>query len=170
VGLTIDKDLEKIMAAADEIGVRLEVVGGVPTWELHPNYRHQRTATLVSSSLMRSPTGNDCGCISALDVGIRFPDGSMKRPDVSIFCREPDEQDELITLVPEAVVEVLSPGYEAKDLEIGPGFYLSQGVRDIIVVDPRSGRIVHFRADVTYEASAPKVIELLCGCVISVPA
>ena len=34
---------------------------------------------------------------------------------------EPDEQDDAITLLPEAVIEVVSKGYEAKDLEIGPG-------------------------------------------------
>lgn len=62
----------------------------------------------------------------------------MKRPDISLFCREPDEQDEAIRLVPEAVIEVVSAGYEAKDLEIGPRFYLTQGVKDIIVFDPHT--------------------------------
>jgi hypothetical protein len=50
-----------------------------------------------------------------------YPDGSLKRPDISIFCHEPEEQDDAISLVPEAMIEVVSRGYEAKDLEIGPG-------------------------------------------------
>ncbi len=81
----------------------------------------------------------DCGCVHALDVYIQFPNG-LKRPDISIFCREPGEaeQDSFLTMVPEAVVEVVSQGYEAKDLEIGPPFYLSQGVKDVIVFDPRT--------------------------------
>ena len=59
---------------------------------------------------------------------MQFSDGSLKRPDISIFCREPDEQDDAVTLVPEAVIEVVSKGYEAKDLQIAPDFYLSRGV------------------------------------------
>lgn len=64
-----------------------------------------------------------------------------------MHCREPDELDEAITLIPEAVVEVVSKGYEAKDLEIGPRFYLSQGVRDVIVVAPLTLLVLHVRAD-----------------------
>ena len=61
------------------------------------------------------------------NVLYRFADGSLKRPDISILCREPDEseQDNTITLIPEAVIEIISEGYEAKDLEISPNFYLA---------------------------------------------
>ena len=61
------------------------------------------------------------------DVYVSFPDGSLKRPDIAIFCREPDEEDEAIKLVPEAVIEIVGKGYEAKDLELAPQFYLSPG-------------------------------------------
>src|SRR4029453_15978225 len=90
-----------------------------------------------------------CACVHAADVYIQFPDGSLKRPDISIFCREPDdkEQEEAITLVPEAVIEVVSKGYEAKDLEIGPRFYLSQGVKDVVVFDPTTLLVLHLRRD-----------------------
>jgi len=72
----------------------------------------------------------------AADVYISFPDGSLKRPDISIFCHEPEEEEEAIRLVPEAVVEVISKGFEAKDLEIGREFYLRQAVKDFIVFTP----------------------------------
>jgi hypothetical protein len=42
----------------------------------------------------------------------------------------------MITLVPEAVIEVISKGCEAKDLEIGPPFCLSQGAKDVVMFDP----------------------------------
>jgi len=69
-------------------------------------------------------------------VYISFPDGSLKLPDISIFCQEPKEDDEAIKQVPDAVIEVISKGYEAKDLEIGPHFYLSQGVKVTRQVSP----------------------------------
>jgi len=66
--------------------------------------------------------------------------------------------------VPEAVIEVISKGYEAKDLEIGPGFYLSQGVKDIVVFDPYTLVVLHVRRDGAERTVSPVTIELECGC------
>src|SRR3954471_16749496 len=136
---------------ADELGLRLEIVGGIPIWEPSPLYKHQKAVDRIRSSIRKSPAGsqNPCDCVHAADVYIQFPDGSLKRPDISIFCREPDELDDAIRLVPQAVIEVVSKGYEAKDLEIGPSFYLSQGVKDVIVFDPTTLLVLHVRAEVT---------------------
>ena len=60
----------------------------------------------------------------------------MKRPDVAIFCCEPDDIDAAITMIPEAVVEVISRGYEKKDLLLGIDFYLARGVKDVVVLGP----------------------------------
>ena len=109
-----------------------------------------------------------CACVDVADVYINFPDGSLKRPDISIFCREPDEEDEAITLVPEAVIEIISKGYEAKDLEIGPRFYLSQGVKDVVVFDPYSHRVYYFDADGKREYESPVTLALHCGCQVSI--
>lgn len=97
---------------------------------------------------------------------MQFPDGSLKRPDISIFCREPseDEQEEAIKLVPEAVIEVISKRYEAKDLEISPPIYLANGVKDVIVFNPYTKAIVHFRQDGTQKFISPTEIELECDC------
>ena len=51
-----------------------------------------------------------------------------------------------VTTVPEAVIEIISRGYEKKDLELGPPFYLAQGVRDIFVFDPYTEMTRHFTA------------------------
>lgn len=155
--------------AADEIGVRLEIVSGIPTWELQPGFRHQRIAFQIADSLSKNKSKGNCGWIPALDVGIKFPDGSVKRPDIAVFCREPDEQDGLVLLVPEAVIEVISPGYEAKDLEIGPTFYLSQGVRDVVVHDPRTRDTFHFRGDSKEKFKSPMTVDLHCGCSVRIP-
>ena len=112
---------------ADALGIRLEMVAGLPIWEPHPVYKHQKEVDRIRSSL----TSN--ACVHTANVYVSFPDGSLKRPDISIFCQEPAEQEEAVTLVPEAVIEVISKGYEAKDLEIGPQFYLAQGVKDAVV-------------------------------------
>ena len=97
---------------ADELGVRLEIVGGLPIWEAYTLYRHQKAVDRIRATIVqgRSP-GTECTCIHTSDVYVSFPDGSLKRPDIAIFCREPEEEDAAITLVPEAVIEVISKGY-----------------------------------------------------------
>ena len=148
---------------AEELGIRLEIVRGLPIWEAAPALRHQRAVDRIRASIDAKPhTG--CQCLHVADVYVQFPDRSLKRPDISVFCREPDEQDDAITLVPEAVIEVISKGYEAKDLEIGPSFYLSQGVKDVVVFDPLTLLVLHLTNTRTVRAVSPHNIQLICGC------
>lgn len=165
-------NLELLTAAiesADEIGIKIEMVDGVPVWEAFPSYRHQAHVKRIDASVRRPQrAGHDCGCVSAMDVAIRFADGSFKRPDVAIFCSEPDEQDSIITQVPQAVIEVLSPGYEAKDLQFGLPFYLANGVKDVVILNPRTNRVIHARNDAQQELVSPVTLELECGCVVTV--
>ncbi len=140
----------------------------MPIWEPYPVYKHQKEVDRIRATIepveasaesqKRSP------CVHAADVYISFPDKSLKRPDISIFCREPAEEEEAITLVPEAVIEVISKGYEAKDLEIGPQFYLSQGVKDVVVFNPYMLFVLHVRRDEVARHLSPVKIDLLCGC------
>lgn len=157
-------DLQQLVLRSDELGVRLELVNGLAIWEAQPLYRHQKHVERIAASIAPSD-GGACGCVHALDVYIQFPNG-LKRPDISIFCCEPDEaaQDSVLTMVPEAVVEVVSKGYEAKDLEIGPPFYLSQGVKDVLVFDPQTLLVLHVRQGQAHRLVSPVVIDLTCGC------
>jgi Uma2 family endonuclease len=153
---------------ADELGVRLEIVGGLPIWEPHPVWKHQKAVDRIRASIEPVDSSlapeEGCPCIHISDVYVRFPDNSLKRPDISIFCREPDEEEEAITLMPEAVIEVISKGYEAKDLEIGPRFYLAQGVKDVVVFDPYTLLVLHVRRDGVSRQVSPVTILLECGC------
>lgn len=152
---------------AEELGIRLEVVSGLPIWEAHPVWKHQKAIDRIRTTIAPKP-GTSCTCVHASDVYVQFPDGSLKRPDIVIFCREPEEAEDAITLVPEAVIEVVSKGYEAKDLEIGPPFYLAQGVKDVIVFDPTSLLVLHARRDKTVRLTSPQALSLECGCEVTV--
>jgi Uma2 family endonuclease len=153
---------------AEELGIRLEIVQGLPIWEPYPVYKHQKAVDRIRATITNSEASSAlderCSCLHASDVYVSFPDGSLKRPDVSIFCREPEEEEEAIKLVPEAVIEVISKGYEAKDLDIGPQFYLSQGVKDVVVFNPYTLVVLHVRRDKVARYVSPVEIQLLCGC------
>ncbi len=161
--------LQNRLLRADELGLRLEIVNGLAIWEAQPLYRHQKHVERIAAGIARGESGTPCACVHALDVYVAFPNG-LKRPDISIFCREPteEEQDGPLSLIPEAVIEVVSPGYEAKDLEVGPPFYLSQGVKDVIVFDPATLLVLHVRHGHASRQVAPVTLELLCGCQVLV--
>ena len=161
--------MDSRLLRADELGIRLEIVGGLPIWEPHQVYKHQKAvdrirASIAGPSITSGKSENDSRCIHAADVYISFPDGSLKRPDISIFCREPEEEEEAITLIPEAVIEVVSKGFESKDLDIGPKFYLSQGVKDIVVFNPYTMDVLHIRQEGSLQHRSPVDLQLACGC------
>jgi len=95
-------NLIELIRRADQIGVRLEIIRGLPVWEASPVYRHQREIDRIRATI-RPIAEATCPCIHVSDVVIRFPDEPLKRPDIAIFCSEPaePEQDEAITLIPE---------------------------------------------------------------------
>lgn len=106
--------MDSQLLKADELGIRLEFVAGLPIWEASPVYKHQKAVDRIRKSIERTAESG-CECVHISDVYVQFPDGSLKRPNISVFCREPEEE-EAIKILPEAVIEVISKGYEAKDL------------------------------------------------------
>ena len=98
---------EEFMAAtamADEAGIKLEIVQGLPVWEFLPSPMHTIRSKRIDRSIRPDPASDaGCECHSLEDMSIRFPDGSIRRPDIAVFCRLPEETRTSTTLVPEAV-------------------------------------------------------------------
>jgi Uma2 family endonuclease len=159
--------MDSRLLQAEALGIKLEIVNGLPMWEAQPVYRHQRAVDRIRSTITPATTAA-CQCVHIADVYVSFPNGSLKRPDISVFCREPDEDEEAITLVPEAVIEIISKGYEARDLQIGPPFYLSQGVKDIVVFNPYTLAVLHVHQGGAAQHISPVEISLACGCTVTV--
>lgn len=100
----------------------------------------------------------------SLDVLVRFPEGSYRQPDIAIFCSDPPDVDEALVTLPLAIIEIVSAGYEYKDLALGGPFYIGQGVLNVIVHDPRSNLVTHFQPGGTQVHQSPVMIDLQCGC------
>jgi Uma2 family endonuclease len=160
-------DLERL---AHEGAVKLEVTGGVPTWEAFPSLRHQRLVDRIRATITPRGTGSgDCACFHIADVYFRFPDGSLKRPDIAILCTEPPDQDDALTIIPDAVIEIVSRGYEYKDVTLNPPFYLSHSVQDVVIYDPAAAFVTHHtRAGVSHHY-APVQLGLSCGYDCAIP-
>lgn len=164
-----EEKLALLFAQGEDLGLRLELTDSGITWEAFPSLGHQKTVFRIQTSLSTGQKmTKPCDCFQAADVDIALPDGTIKRPDVSIWCREPQEQEGFVHAVPEAVVEIVSPGYEDKDLVHGPPIYLRNGVKDIIVFDRAKGEVHHWTPDGHRILSSPTVFELACGCRVTV--
>ncbi len=161
--------LAKLIAFEEELGLRFELTDGGITWEASPGIAHQEIVYSVQKSLesLRKSDG-DCECYQGSDIEIAFPDGSVKRPDVSVWCRRPDELEGFVHQVPEAVIEIVSPGYEAKDLVHGPPIYMRNGVHDVIVFDRKKAEVHHWTAKDHQILASPSTIRLSCGCQVVV--
>ena len=171
MGVASPEQLWMHLMQADEYGLKLEVVQGEYTWEFFPSPLHQGVIRDVDRSV-RPIRGDDrgCGCFTLSDAYLQFSDGSLKRPDLMVFCARPPMTRAPLTIMPKAVVEVLSPGGRRKDLEVGPPFYLSQGVKDVIVVDPEGGAAHHFRVDGRKSIDPGATVRLECGCELTIPS
>ncbi len=158
--------LEKLLLDADSVGIRLEIIGGLPVWEASPIYRHQHEVDRIRQSIGTISGRKSCTCEHLADVYFHFKDGSYKRPDIAIICTIPKEteMDSALEIVPEAVIEVISEGYEDKDMVIAPSFYLSQGVKDVLIYEPRAKLIWHHRVDGVHRYNSPQAFNLECGC------
>ncbi len=155
---------------ADEAGVKLEVVQGEFTWEFFPSPLHQGMIRRLDRSVRPIPDDDrGCGCFTLSDAYVQFADGSVKRPDLRIYCNEPPLTRQALTIMPEAVVEVLSPRGERKDLQVGPPFYLSQGVKDVLVIDPERRQAHHFRTSGYLPVALGATVALECGCELTIP-
>ncbi len=162
-----DEFLNALVRSAEESLVKIEMTAGIPTWEAMATPRHQQLLGEIFEGVRRTGEG-DCGCHRYLDTYIRFPDGSFKRPDLAIYCARLPDIDVATDVLPAAVVEIVSEGYEEKD-RIGLPFYLAQGIADVVVYDPRTGEVVHATPQGQTNHQAPVDLAFACGCAVTIP-
>lgn len=157
--------------AAREAGLKIEIAGGLPIFELMSSHLHNDDLLDIARNIRpgsRAEAGG-CGCHVSYDVTIRFPDGSYRRPDISVFCVRPPRIRKAGTLVPTAVVEALSPSSIMKDVHLSPSWYLSQGVRDVFIYDPEGLTVSHIRAGGEERHKVPVELETESGCLVLFP-
>lgn len=161
----------EMMEQAADAGYRLEYLSGLGgIWELMPSFLHQQHSFRIQSSIAKTmgAESNGCGCIHGADVAILFPDKSIKRPDIAIWCETPQNPSQSTPTLPEAVVEIISPDYEAKDYALGVSFYQRWDIPDIVVFDPLTNDVLHINAAGEHHHTSPVSLTFACGCVCTV--
>ena len=156
--------IDEIERALGDTKTKLEFVNGLHIWEASPVYSHQIKTLDIQVSILGFAKQNGCACIPVADTTILFADGSYKRPDISVFCGVPRVQNRAVTTMPDAVIEIVSVGYEKKDYEIGLPFYLAHGIPDIVIFDPATNRVSHYAGGEARIFDSPVELSFACGC------
>ena len=141
------KDLE---AMPDIEGVRYEIIDGELYVSTAPSRDHQRASLVLSVGLFNWTEVSHLGEVLTTP-GLIFPGDQNVIPDLVWISNERaangfDVAGHL-TVAPQLVVEVLSPGSsnEFRDREIKFGFYTRIGVDEYWIVDWRAHRVEVYR-------------------------
>jgi len=125
----------EVPAALVEERRRLGIDGRDEMWEgvLHmvppASDRHQRLETELL--LVLAPLAKGLGLVATVETGVFRADNDYKVPDLAVTCAQ-DRSERGIEARAEMVIEIRSPGdetYQKID------WYLSVGVREVIVID-----------------------------------
>jgi Uma2 family endonuclease len=112
--------------------------------------RHSEVTINIAGLIWEFLQKNPVGKVYASDVGIAFPNGNVRSPDVTFVSlsklpegRSPETFGELI---PDLAVEVLSPSDSLKELGKKIGEFLENGVPLVWVVDLARQTVTIYRS------------------------
>lgn len=88
------------------------------------------------------------------DVFVELPGGHYLAPDIAWWsgARRPEVREGALDVVPDLVVEVLSPATRANDLGVKRDHYLAAGVRELWLADSSAKTLTRARPSTADEA------------------
>jgi Uma2 family endonuclease len=112
--------------------------------------RHSEIALTIGSLIREFLREHPVGRVYSSDVGIQFPSGNVRSPDVTYVGngklpdgRSPETYGEVI---PDLAVEVLSPSDRLKEVGRKIGEYFENGVPLVWLVDPAQQTVTIYRS------------------------
>jgi Uma2 family endonuclease len=112
--------------------------------------RHGEVVTKISLAIATYLDKNSIGKAYSPDTGIALPDGNIRCPDVTVVLNEKlpggESPDTFGELVPDFVVEVLSPGDSMKEVGRKIGEFLECGVPLVWLADPKHKTVTTYRS------------------------
>jgi Uma2 family endonuclease len=127
--------------AIGETQERYELIDGVVVMSPSPRPRHWKVlheiARQFDAFVERGGVADVYG-----ETDLKLHDMAVFRPDLCVFVRPtPKPFPDRLTEAPDLVVEILSPGAEARDFITKRDEYEKRGVKEYWVIDPNGGRV-----------------------------
>ncbi len=115
-----------------------ELIKGIP-FSMSPSsgVTHQRMASKVFRLLQSAlDEADSCDCELFYELDLRIDQSSVVRPDLMIICE--DIKAKYPSVIPNLVVEIISPSSERKDREIKFELYQEWAIPNYLIADPAS--------------------------------
>lgn len=143
---------EEFLTLPDD-GRRYELIEGVPKRMPPAGLEHGDIGTTILVALANHVNPRGLGLVPAADTGFIFerdPDVVLA-PDASFIRRDRLPPREtwrgFSTVVPDLAVEIVSPGDSGPEVAAKVAYYLSHGVREVWVVEPKPRQVTIHRRD-----------------------
>lgn len=126
---------------------RYELVNGVVVMSPSPRPRHWKVIQeLVLQFSEHERRGGTADVYAETDLQLH--EFAVFKPDICVYASRSDGGiPERLTLPPDLVIEVLSPGTEAFDLITKKDEYEQRGIREYWVIDPADARVRAWRIE-----------------------
>lgn len=161
-----DLELNKLYSYADYLKWHFEervelIKGRVFKMSPAPSRLHQRVSGEIYGRLWSFLRGNNCQVFAA-PFDVRLPRKSkddkdiitVLQPDICVVCDGSKLDDRGCIGAPDIVVEILSPGNNAKELKNKYEVYEESGVKEYWIVSPQDNTfIIYTLIDGKYDAS-----------------
>jgi Uma2 family endonuclease len=134
-------------------GVKGEIIEGVLYTMTRPRARHQSVASAMTAGLhdpFHAGRRGPGGWWILVEPGIELPNTPEIAPDLAGWRRERMlelPEDTSITVVPDWVCEILSPGTRRHDLLVKKPYYAKVGVPFLWLVDREARTITAYRLE-----------------------
>jgi Uma2 family endonuclease len=129
---------DEYLALRDD-GFRYQVINGVVVMSPSPTPRHQAVLMAISAQVFGYLNRNPIARVFP-DIDVRFGPDLVYRPDLVVIRTERLPKPlQRIDIVPDLIVEILSPGSEAMDQHTKKSDYERFGVREYWIVSLEGG-------------------------------
>lgn len=157
-------DLSRLPATQDEFEAwcatfdgselgRFEFLYGCVVAEPPSRWPHGKVGVSLSHRLAAHVEDRGLGLVFDASQGFALPSGDTVAPDVAVVLRQtwdaapPPTPDRFLTVVPDLVVEVLSPSTQRRDRGPKRDIYQRNGVREYWLLDARRRAITVLASD-----------------------
>ena len=112
--------------------------------------QHSEVGSQILYLLKQTADATDAGKVYGSDLGILFPNGNVRSPDVCFVRREklPGGKSPwgFLEVIPDLVIEVLSPTDRTRQVADKIGEFLDCGVPLVWLVDPEARTVTVYRS------------------------
>ena len=121
---------------------RIEFLYGCVVAEPPARWPHGKIDGSMAHRLGAHVEDRGLGMVFGSSQGFALPSGDTVAPDTAVVLRDtwtaapPPQPDRFLTVVPDLVVEILSPSTARRDLRVKRDIYERNGVREYWIVDP----------------------------------